>query len=57
MVQVAFALYRKSDAARSIGLLMEIEGWAVSKPDLVPLWRDAWYTREGETIGRVSWGA
>jgi hypothetical protein len=52
VVQVALALYHKSD-----GLPMESEGWAVSTPDLVPLWRDAWYKREEETIGRVPWGA
>ena len=53
VVQVALVLYHKSGATRSIGLLMESEGWSVSTPGLVPLWRDAWYKREEKTIGRV----
>ena len=46
---VAVALYHASKPHTAIRLLLAPEAWAVSTPDLVPLWYDAWFAIEMPT--------
>lgn len=52
ITQAALALYHSSNATMAISLLLAPEGWAVSTPELVPIWQDAWYSLEESKLGK-----
>jgi hypothetical protein len=46
IAEVAVVLYHRREPRAALDLLLDRRGWAVSTPDLVPMWYDAWYMIE-----------